>query len=194
MLDQGGDTLLVPYDSCFFENPGIMRHVTAHIGADPERFDQGAFLQKLFAQSHRSRERPELPEDEVALLKAADVDKIDRILSLEDAFTSDSARDEIQEYLNSVSPHLAATTEDWINTNRSPRLESFIKHLIARLPVMARVPNEASIRPTFQRCDTLSRKPDVRLVHHLREIAGKGKTLSKLLLWYVFPRSAEVPL
>jgi hypothetical protein len=194
MLDQGSDTLLVPYDACFFDNPGIMRHVTAHIGADPERFDQDTFLQKLFAQSHRSRERPKLPVDEVELLMAADVDKIDRILLLEDAFTFDSVRDEIQGYLNSVSPRLAAATEDWINNNRSPKLESFITRWMAKLPIMAQVPNEASIPPTFHRCNTLSRKPNVRLANHLREMAGQGKTLSKLLLWYVLPRSAEAPL
>ena len=174
-LDHGEDTLLIPYDACFLDNPTTINAALEHIGVDPARFDRESFLRRLFAQTPHKRERPELTNGEVALLDAADVDAIDAILLGKDAFTIGARRDEIETYLASVSPRFGELAEQWLQQRLSNQFDDFLRYWVAEFPELTILPNPDAVPPIFRHYMARARTWRARLANVYRRSAIAGK-------------------
>lgn len=174
-LDHGEDTLFIPYDACFFDNPDTINAAVRHIGADPPRYDHETFVRRLFARSPQAPERPKLTDDEAALLDAARVEAIDAILLRKDAFFIGECRVEIEDYMANVTPRLGELTEQWLQERLSRQFDRFLRYWVAEFPGLSLIPNPDAVPPTFRHYAAHARTRRARLASVFRRCAIAGK-------------------
>ncbi len=165
-LNFADDTLFVPYDAMFFKNPDVVRRVIAHVGGDPARYNHEQFLKELFNQQHRTRSRPKLPDDEVRLLEAAAVDRLDKIMLVNDAFVIGERRQEIEKYLSSVPANLAELGEQWLSERASRSMSKYLRYWASLFPQLAQIPNPEAVPPTFKKYAAYTQTTRAKLIRN----------------------------
>lgn len=156
------DTLLVPYDAVYFDNPQTILDAVRHIGADPTRFPNDQFLQTIFGQSHRSRQRPKLDGDVTEMLEIAGIDTLDSILLQANAFVIGERKAEIAAWLERVPARLAEVAEASIREREDEQMHALLERWIRHFPQLPSDSNRNAVPATF--------------LHYHDVVFGSGRT------------------
>jgi tetratricopeptide (TPR) repeat protein len=149
-IDFAEDTLLVPYDALYFENDQAINQILDHLGADPARFPRAVFIDNIFAQPGRTRERPALDPEIADMLDIARIDDLDRLLLRADPYRIGDIRYDIEQWLESLPGTLGELAEAWLLQRDNDQLHELLVSWVRTFPKLGAGANPSVLPPTFK--------------------------------------------